>query len=754
MTICTKVRTADEARVVLRETLESHFDLAWARFRWSTVPGADDSTATLHLLVMPKYLWWSTLEHTFFHAQLEDITGRMVFLEDERTLHPRRIKEVLQRWELILDRDERRRVKTEFASQTRWTRISNALRHAGSGRSKHLAKLLQSREQRYNSELRFHRIIAFSGLSNMLGSYCDPDKEQRAEISNAAQEAGCEALAQCCDVSELANTEPPRSVIHAFAFLAENDWLNKERAKRLSTWVQLAVPLHNGQSIELLAKNRISELLTIRADDLHALCDAVALAASDLSAPPSFADVPQDVLEFDCDQTLVRLNQLLAETQHASEREVVRELIGAVYLNKAIGPRNTAGATELDKHYKDEPIKGCLVFHNAPFESSFVRALAAALYGDPSLVYSMRETIEAWGHTHFDAVWGRPARFRTVGILSLPDFLKAHGRGLIYFEHPERFDPVHMDVLGSILKKGSLTDPQGNPVYVGNCCIIVSAAFPVGSVRELGEHNYNDHIVHSESDKTPEGFEREVYEHVTSQFPKHLSPKIMAEFRLCMWALWEQYQKNLTAGLLDDPLIRQDQMSKESPRSTEPHHEVQSLEKLLTCVRPDHGVYDFFISYSWRRSKDQARALAKQLQARGHHVFLDVDKIPLETPMEQLIPDLVRSVRSSKAIVIFEIQLDDPLIDVNDRERSKALQRAHAIRAPMVGGYVDVDWSWQTLELLASTRFLSVGVDNVKANAHGQLDHECILHSQFASVEELVVICEAYLQYIEERNGT
>lgn len=76
------------------------------------------------------------------------------------------------------------------------------------------------------------------------------------------------------------------------------------------------------------------------------------------------------------------------------------------------------------------------------------------------------------------------------------------------------------------------------------------------------------------------------------------------------------------------------------------------------------------------------------------------------------------------------------------------LRHGHAIRIPEPDGSSGplVEWSWQTLELLAAAWHLVVEDQRVYPVAHGMHDPEFISRP-FHSMEELVTACEAYLKY-------
>lgn len=224
---------------------------------------------------------------------------------------------------------------------------------------------------------------------------------------------------------------------------------------------------------------------------------------------------------------------------------------------------------------------------------------------------------------------------------------------------------------------------------------------------------------------------------------------------MCMQPVWWQFLKNRSDGRLEEPLVRQqDPLVKPSFGSPQPRHEIPGVEKALAGVQPELGAYDFFISYSWTRTREVARHLAKVLEHRGYTIFLDIEKLPPESPMEQLVPELVKAVRSSRAFIIFEIQLGEPVVDKGENDRDEAIYRGRTIRAPAVGSTLEVEWSWQTLELLASTRFLSIGDGHVYPTAFQQNDWDCFIPSTFNSFEELVSICEGYLQFVNDKNGS
>jgi hypothetical protein len=165
----------------------------------------------------------------------------------------------------------------------------------------------------------------------------------------------------------------------------------------------------------------------------------------------------------------------------------------------------------------------------------------------------------------------------------------------------------------------------------------------------------------------------------------------------------------------------------------------------LIRVRPEPDKFDFFVSYSWTRKKSQARNLANILKSRGHSVFLDKDKIvKTNISMEELVPELVYAVRSSTAVLLFPVQLKEPITDLAGDEDVE-LQHGRAMRAPAGnGGTVLAEWSWQTLELLAAGHLLVVEQDRAYAIAHERLDPDFITRS-YRSVEELAKVCESYL---------
>ena len=177
-----------------------------------------------------------------------------------------------------------------------------------------------------------------------------------------------------------------------------------------------------------------------------------------------------------------------------------------------------------------------------------------------------------------------------------------------------------------------------------------------------------------------------------------------------------------------------------------PEHQVDDFYA-LTCVDPEPGTFDFFISYSWQRKTDDAHALAAILTQRGYRVFLDKHELPEDTSMEKLVPTLVHAVRSSSAVILFEVLLGAPLGTLPKEREDEAIRKGHAIPAPAVGGDpLLVEWSWQTLELVAATHFLGVHDGTVFATAFQSADPDFMTSGRFASIDELASVCERYLK--------
>jgi len=386
-------------------------------------------------MVMPSEPWWSGIEREDLAKEVVGLLGRYVDLEDERAVHPRRFQELREKWELLIDRDVVRRLDMEIDRSNTWLTISEFQEDSEISQALGvLADSLQSSAIREETAKRFQRIRDFAITADLFG----PDafaEDDWARISNAAQEAGREMLALCCDVISLYREEAPRNTTDALGFLSSKDFLDSDCAVRLADWLLYALPR------ELLVENdliRVRHLLEIRSNDLNKFCDAISRAgASQKEAKNNLP--PTDLLVFDLQAALAGLEELTQQTNDKAERELLS------HINLAVADRHFFGKpieelrSEPEGVFAQPPVASLLVLQDSAFDPLFPRRIAYALYGDASLVYDIAETLDLNApHRQSDSVWGRSETFRPIGITSLPEFVQSNGRGIVFFRDVQR----------------------------------------------------------------------------------------------------------------------------------------------------------------------------------------------------------------------------------------------------------------------------------------------------------------------------
>jgi len=726
--------TIDEIRKRLLSLLQQRRDIAWARL---SADGPDEKSSIVKLVVMPSEPWWSGLERQNLAGELERLLGRYIHLEDERAVHPRRFQELKDEWELLIDRDVGRRLDVEHERLITWLSISEFQHSSKISQDRGLlSEFLQSSAIREENSNRFKRILDFATTEDLFG----PEfivEDDWGRISNAAQEAGRQVLALCCDVISLYRFEGPRSTTDALGFLVDKDFLDSDCAVRLAGWLSYALPR------EVLVVNdlaRVGHLLEIRSDDLSKFSDAVSRAAA--SYKETKREFPRsEVLAFDLQAALAGLTELMEQTSDRTERELI-SLIRSGVLNR-LADRTSAEDFRLNPEsvFAQPPVRSLLVLQTGLCDSLFPRRIAHALYGDGSLVYDIGKTLEAaTPKRQFDAVWGRSKTFSPIGIVSLPEFIEVHGRAVVFSQDAARAEPKHLSCLAGVAD-AQLRSPTGGRVFVGNTCLIVCGQFPIGTPREIDFHG-------SHGDQPPLEFCQRIEDDAAIRSPEHLSASIRSRFYVRVDCIWERYLQLVASGSLDEPLVRPFPITHvKKPLLVEPPvDEVEDVTRLIQ-VSPEPNKFDFFVSYSWTRTESEAHELAKILKSRGHSVFLDKEEIVKSSiSMEGLVQELVKAVRSSTAVLLFPIQLKEPIADLAGDEEVE-LQHGRAIQAPALGGGGTVlsEWSWQTLELLAAARYLVVQKHRAYAVAHERSDPDFIAR-RCQSVEELADACEAYLE--------
>lgn len=725
--------TCDEVARCLRSLLQQRQDIVWVRFRCD---GQEENCSSAKLIVMPSESWWSGLEQQSLDSEISEIEkslGCMVQVEDERTIHPQRYEKLDQEWELLIDRDAFRRIDTEFDRQTAWRPIREAYHH-----STGLQALVKFEDRgllsaiRQESEKRFERIIDQARKADRLG----PDvsgEDEWGSILNAAQEAGQRVLSLCCDMARLHLTWPPRTITDSVALLVDNRFLGTDCAVRLANWLAYVFPRKYGTETD---RKRVCGLLTIRPEDLNEFCDAIDRAAVNQMERKNDSP-PTEFPVFDLQAARAGLEKLKEQTKDKTEHCLISKIISDFYLRQFRVGTSLESEVDFDQH----PISSLLILQHTTFDPLLPKSIAQAIYGDSSLVYNIEEALEADApKRRYDAVWGRSQNYAPISIESLSEFVQSNRRVVIWLQNADRYEPTHLDALSS-LAEGYLTDPTGQRVFVGHTCLIISGQFPIGTPREINFHGNHDEL-------PPAEFSHLVEEQAEMRSQRYLNARIRGIFSVLVEPIWARFLQLVASNSLDEPLVvcRLPIPSiEEGPSRKRSSHQVADLSR-LTHIAPGPYKFDFFVSYSWQRTDSQARKLVATLKSRGHEVYFDKEKITEKNiPMEKLVPELVYNVRSSRALLLFPIQLNEP-IEKHAVVEDDELQHGRAIRAPAIGGggTVLTEWSWQTFELLAAAHYLVVAKDRAYAVAFESLDPDFITRP-YRSVEELADICKAYL---------
>ncbi|MGI9296153.1 MAG: toll/interleukin-1 receptor domain-containing protein [Pseudomonadales bacterium] len=682
----------------LKILLKRKKDISWAYIR---INGDELESYYLKVIIMPKNPYFSQLEQLNLTAEIEQEIGCWVFLEDERAIHPSLYDEIDSSWDLLFDGDPARRSDIRSKALGHWFPISVSYE--------------ECRSLPHETQIAVNR---------------DDNNRQNYNISyETAGTAGRSLLDQCCKLHRLCCQGQPKTIHQAFDFLVAKASLEAGCAERLAGWVTCVLSRSHAEHVD---DQQHKAALEIDEKDLDAFYEAVDQAASGVS--------PQAVgndFTFDPQAAVEGVGELLSVTNDPDIEDVLsglkRRLAGRII--------KFGSAEQLQR-----PIISLLVFQHSNFDDQLPARIASALYGDGSLVYDIGAALAADQPLYrSEAVWGRPSAYAPIGTGSLPEFLQRNGCGVIYCSIAERVEPTHLARLANIAA-GTASDANGKDLSVRNTCLLICGQWAVGTPDVIG-------TTPEDGDCPPDEFVTRVDHLVALHYPEQLNASVRSRFTIETGSIWRRYKKLVSAGLDTEPLVKQissPMSTLESPPLTN-DHEVQSVYRLIQ-VKPETGKYDFFISYSWTRTKPYASELTTTLKSRGHRVFFDRDDLDPNIPMEKLLPDLVKAVRSSSAVLLFPVQLKNPFEDGSTRSE-EMLKKGLLIRVPTVAGPSLADWSWQTLEHMASTRKLVIEYESklTYAIAYGGSDPNFI-RKTYRSSSELADICESYLDHISRVN--
>ena len=726
----------------IRSVLDQRPDIAWARYR---AVGPDEKSSVIKLVVMPAYQWWSALEKDSLTMEVDNVTNRMVSIEDYRAVHPHRIWAFRDEWEVLIDRGHGNSMEM-VSYRDPFSGIEPC--QEKSWKPWELVEILQSPEKRVACEKNFANIIDFSVDKELWGAEFWGEKTW-VEICNVAEKAGKQLLALCCEVrSMLLFTNPPQSYSDALGSLVGEGVMDVVLAERLVGWLKHALPSRIGAKADL---DRVRLVLDINPEDFSEFCNAVRQSAKKKQAtarnpnPPP----PPEKLAFDLKVALQGLESSMEHTKNLVEHDLLSQIKNRVLNRQYFGKSTEDYKTEAEGVYAQPPMASLLVLQAERLDQEFPQRVAHALYGNASLVYNIGKTIGAHDpQRQHDAVWGRSEMFQPMGNECLPEFVSTHGRGVIFFEDVQNYSSRYLSILSN-MAEGYLRKADGERVFLGNLCLIICGRFPIGTLRELDLHKHE-----GSAPLEKYQFRLRVEDDVAARSSEHFKVHIYAKFTVTADSIWRKYARYLGLGKFDVPLVRPtpkpkiqrpELTSKPAPPKIENTHKVSDLTQLVR-VEPEPSKYDFFISYSWTRTEAQARELAVVLKSRGHKVFIDKENLSEDLTMEVLVPELVYAVRSSRAVLLYPIELKEPIYNLPD-EVEPEIRHGQMIRVPGTNRRGPLaEWSWQTLELMAAAWHLVIEKNKVYPTAHGKRDTEFITRP-YRSIDELATACEAYLDY-------
>jgi hypothetical protein len=383
-------------------------------------------------------------------------------------------------------------------------------------------------------------------------------------------------------------------------------------------------------------------------------------------------------------------------------------------------------------------------------DSGIAERIAETLFGDALLVYDCTARLMSEGMPDAsDALNGPTPGFEELPGETLARFIKTNGRGVIVLDDLQAFEERAVEILASIVDDGmAYAEGTGTRrVRAHAFAVLARARIGVPSGQTLAKDAAGEEW--AQSTHVPHGFASALEEHARTMLPKHFAPWVVGRFGMLRSnAAFERYRQLLAAGRGDRPIFESPLDASVPPAKTglppRPHNLVKDVQS-IPLLTPDPGLFDVFISYSWARTAEAAVPLRDALRRRGYRVFLDrdhlqVDEVPEAERKEFLIQRLLMAVQSSRSCIVFAAA-KRPYIPTPGFDDEQAVRRGLAM---LVERDVQVEWSWQALELRHANRYLMLGANAASAINNGSFDHSFGTRS-FSSNAEMETIVLEYL---------